>query len=334
MKKGLLALVGLILFLGQLVNGLKAQEVFQPYHTNAVPYHGYLYPVIPGTEEWIALGSYEARLASVQLPIDTLKDISTARLLETCLYNPFMIDVWALDDHFYCMELLRGQLNCLEEFYNREDALAELISLYSSRQVEFVFEIQDPYDRGRYHADYAYMELMMAYMNTIMDFSSKDIKDVVTALLDKTSRWELYYDEYGAAYRGDVLLLMGRLLNDEGAFYDYQGTTLYYFLENGCCMDVNSCESDMDYIMEVARRFTDIEENVSSQSMMVFPNPTEGFVKFVGNEVDRIEVYNVAGQLVKETNNNVLDLSDQEAGTYIIKVITPSGTITKQIIKK
>ena len=92
MKKILLVLfVGLLSLLS---NGLKAQEVFQPYKTNAVPYHGYLFPVIPGTEEWMALGSYEARLESVQLPMDTLKDISTTRLLETCIYNPFMIDAF------------------------------------------------------------------------------------------------------------------------------------------------------------------------------------------------------------------------------------------------
>ena len=334
MKKALHIVLGLVLFLGFFSNGLKAQEVFQPYKTNAVPYHGYLYPVIPGTEEWIALGSYEARLESVQLPIDTLKDISTARLLESCIYNPFMIDVWALDDYIYSMELMRSRLNCLEEFYNREDALCELVSLYSSRQVEFVFEIQDPYDHGRYHMDYAIMELMMAYMNSIMDFSSKDIKDVVTALLDKTYRWELYYDEYGAAYKGDVLLLMGRLLNKEGAFGDYQGATLFYFLETGCCMDVSSCESDFNYIMQVARRFTDIEENAIDQRVVVFPNPTNGLVKVVGNEIERIETYSIIGQMVKETEGNVLDLSDQEPGTYIIKVITPSGTITNQIIKK
>jgi hypothetical protein len=46
-----------------------------------------------------------------------------------------------------------------------------------------------------------------------------------------------------------------------------------------------------------------------------------------------VKVYNVLGQLVKETKENVIDLSAQEAGIYIIKVITPSGVITKQIVK-
>lgn len=66
----------------------------------------------------------------------------------------------------------------------------------------------------------------------------------------------------------------------------------------------------------------------------VYPNPTKGLIKIEEKEVERIEVYNAIGQLIKKTKDNVLDLSDQEAGTYIIKVITPLGTITKQIIKK
>lgn len=66
----------------------------------------------------------------------------------------------------------------------------------------------------------------------------------------------------------------------------------------------------------------------------VYPNPTNGLIKIEEKEVERIEVYNIVGQLIKKTKENVLDISDQEAGTYIIKVITPSGTITKRIIKK
>ncbi len=338
MKRGIIKLAGLLLVLGLFANGLKAQDVYQPYETNAVPYHGYLYPVIPGTEEWIALGGYEERLASVQLPVDTLQSISTARLLESCLYNPFIIDIFAFDDHVQQMGRERNYLNCLDEYFSRPDCLSELVSLYSSRQVTFIFDIpecdENQCDRGRYQIDYDIMEVMMAYLNTIMDFSSNEIKDVVSALLDKTMRWEQYYDTYGAAHKGEVLLLMGRLLNRAGAFTDYQGTTLFWFLENGYCIDVSSCESDMNYIMQVARRYTDIEENVFMPGVIVIPNPTDGFVIIEGNEVERVEVYNALGQLVKETKENILDLSDQEVGTYIIKVITASGIFTKQIIKK
>lgn len=286
MKKHLLVLFAGLLSL--LSNELKAQDVFQPYKTNAVPYHGYLYPVIPGTEEWIALGSYEARLASVQLPIDTLECISTDRLLETCIYNPYMIDVWALDDLLYSMNLLVHRLNCLEEYFNRPDCLTELLSLYSSREIDFVNEIPEGEfqmrDQGRYSMDYRLMETMMYYMSSIMEFSQEEKTEMITLLREKMVRWELYdvYSSHWVVYKLLDLLSTG------------------------------------------------INEDIIAS---IYPNPTNGIIH-IDNEISYVEIYNIVGQLVKETKENMIDLSAQKAGTYILKVITPSGVVTKQIVKK
>ena len=70
-----------------------------------------------------------------------------------------------------------------------------------------------------------------------------------------------------------------------------------------------------------------------SDEVKLYPNPTKDIFVIEGVDIIKVQVYNVLGQLVKETKENVIDLSAQEAGTYILKVITPSGVITKQIIK-
>ena len=75
-------------------------------------------------------------------------------------------------------------------------------------------------------------------------------------------------------------------------------------------------------------------KEVPQEAIKVYPNPTNGTVTIDGLEVAEVKVYNILGQLVKESKENVIDLSEQQAGIYIIKVITPSGVITKQIIKK
>ena len=291
MKKILLVLfVGLLSLLS---NGLKAQEVFQPYKTNAVPYHGYLFPVIPGTEEWIELGSFEARLESVQLPIDTLENISTARLLETCIYCPFFREVtaWATgyqpEDLIRTFGIYRGWLNCAEEYFNRPDCLTELLSLYSSREIDFVNEIPEGEfqmrDQGRYANDYVLMETMMYYMSLTMDLSPDEKAEMISILREKMVRWDLYevYSSHWVVYRLLDLLSTG----------------------------------------------IDEFDNPS-----VYPNPTNGLI-YIDYEITNVEIYNIVGQLVKETKENVIDLSEQKAGTYILKVITPSGVVTKQIIK-
>lgn len=80
--------------------------------------------------------------------------------------------------------------------------------------------------------------------------------------------------------------------------------------------------------------YTAVEEIQGNETVSFYPNPTNGIVNVEGHDIIEVKVYNALGQLVKETKDDVLDLSDQEAGIYIIKVITPSETITKQIIKK
>ena len=285
----------LILFAGLvslLSNELKAQEVFQPYKTNAVPYHGYLFPVIPGTEEWIELGSFEARLESVQLPIDTLENISTARLLETCIYCPFFseVDAWEYDPRelVRAFGLYRGWLNCAEEYFNRPDCLLELLSLYSSRQIEFVFEIPageyQMRDQGHYANDYSLMETMMYYMSLVMDLSQEEKTEMISLLREKMVRWDLYevYSSHWIVYQ--LLELLSAGIDEFG-------------------------------------------------NPSIYPNPTNGLIH-IDNEITNVEIYNIVGQLVKETKENMIDLSTQEAGTYILKVITPSGVVTKQIIKK
>ena len=274
-------------------NGVKAQEVFQPYKTNAVQYHGYLFPVIPGTEEWIALGSFEARLESVQLPIDTLESISTARLLETCIYCPFFSEVtaWATgyepEDLIRTFSIYRGWLNCAEEYFNRPDCLTELLSLYSSRQVEFIFEIPEgeyqSYDMGQYSCDFMLMETMMYYMSLVMDLSQEEKTEIISLLREKMVRWDLYevYSSHWVVYK--LLDLLSTGIDEFG-------------------------------------------------NPSIYPNPTNGLIH-IDNEIAFVKVYNALGQLVKETKENVIDLSAQEAGIYILKVITPSGVVTKQIVK-
>ena len=76
---------------------------------------------------------------------------------------------------------------------------------------------------------------------------------------------------------------------------------------------------------------TAVDENQDSD-ITIYPNPTNGLL-YIDYDITNVEIYNILGQLVKETKENVIDLSAQEASTYLLKVITPSGVVTKQIIK-
>ena len=92
-------------------------------------------------------------------------------------------------------------------------------------------------------------------------------------------------------------------------------------------------ETSKSYNIVYCEQTEGVDENGGETAVIIYPNPTNGTVTIDGLEVAEVKVYNVLGQLVKESKENVIDLSEQQAGIYIIKVITPSGVITKQIIK-
>lgn len=68
-------------------------EVDYPYRAEGA----WEYPVQPGTEEWVNLGSAEKRREACQIPQDVLEDMDTAGLLETALNDPFCSDMMAFD---------------------------------------------------------------------------------------------------------------------------------------------------------------------------------------------------------------------------------------------
>lgn len=112
-EKGIVLL--LLLFF---VTTAASAQTFLPYNSRVITYHGYSFPVVPGTEAWRSIG-YAQRVASLQLPADTLQSISTDRLLETCLYYPFNIDIFAFDNQIASFRRVKEQFNGYVELYQR-----------------------------------------------------------------------------------------------------------------------------------------------------------------------------------------------------------------------
>lgn len=74
----------------------------------------------------------------------------------------------------------------------------------------------------------------------------------------------------------------------------------------------------------------------SSNGISAYPNPTEGMVHVSGKEsVDAIRVFNISGQLIKEvTNANLIDISSQRSGLYMIEIEDEGKTSVAKLIKR
>ncbi|MBL7910142.1 MAG: T9SS type A sorting domain-containing protein [Bacteroidia bacterium] len=84
---------------------------------------------------------------------------------------------------------------------------------------------------------------------------------------------------------------------------------------------------------------TGIQTNSLNNEINVYPNPTNGLIIINGvKENEDIEVMNVLGALVykiKATDNKTeIDLSEQKAGVYFVRLKVDNATVTKKIIKE
>ena len=237
--------VKVVIFLVLAVAGVARAQTFQPYKSGVIAYHGYSYPIVPGTDEWKSI-SHTQRVASLQLPADTLQSISTARLLETCLYYPFNIDIFALDDQIYSFSRVKEQFNGYSELYQRTDFVQQLMNLYSSRDVAFVNQIEIDREQGHYAFDYHIMEFM--FTDVALWASDAQAAQIVAMLYEKKEQ-KTQYSVYGSTNRMVIALAIGRSLQRTNAFSDYQGTTLQAFLQSG--KPTNA--SDLEYIYSKAK---------------------------------------------------------------------------------
>lgn len=90
----------------------------------------YTYPVLPGTEEWLALEDTSARREACQIPEDILKRLTTEALLETVLEYPFFSDVSAYNQARWGYNAVKKRFNGLQELSTRKD-LAEVVANYT-----------------------------------------------------------------------------------------------------------------------------------------------------------------------------------------------------------
>ena len=73
-----------------------------------------------------------------------------------------------------------------------------------------------------------------------------------------------------------------------------------------------------------------INENSLAQNFEIYPNPTDGIFKVKGKNIDKIEVFNISGNLIQsqmvKNTINYININNQPKGFYFIKAFFKSGS--------
>ena len=133
--------ISLIIFCAASVLALWAVANTKPVslYTVNVPYE---YPYVPGTQEWIDLGSTSTRRQASQVPDELLQSMATDALLQTVLDYPFLSDIYAFNTMKMGYEVLshycQTNYSLSKKERTLEDYMAEhLYWLYASGDLEY-----------------------------------------------------------------------------------------------------------------------------------------------------------------------------------------------------
>ena len=114
--------------------------------------------------------------------------------------------------------------------------------------------------------------------------------------------------------------------------YEWQG---YVLDSSGTYIDSLQTVDGCDSILVLQLTILQGIQEVGDGMINVYPNPTSGKVKVDSDDVLRIDVYNVNGQLVKSVfKDAIVDITSLPSGVYTIKVETVRSTFVCRVLKK
>jgi len=95
--------------------------------------------------------------------------------------------------------------------------------------------------------------------------------------------------------------------------------------------------TNLFYIKTAYATTLGVNETANFKKLIVYPNPVRNELNIDTNfrTIEKISIYNLIGQLVKNVSNKkTIDMSDLNSGTYLVKVQTNEGIIDRKIIKQ
>lgn len=115
-----------------------------------------------------------------------------------------------------------------------------------------------------------------------------------------------------------------------------ENLTIIAFINNHDASNVNNRAVLNANSVKLTDLTTAISEN-NETGTAIYPNPATDVLNVLSeNTINKVEIFNIQGQLVKAANGNVdsISISDMNAGVYFVKVTTDKGTATHKLIKK
>jgi len=204
---------------------------------------------------------------------------------------------------------------------------------YSPRNIVAIW-IQDPSGK--------FVKSMLVYANSrINDLSTwttnsaKNKVDAVTAATQsshatRTCTWK--GTNVSAATVPDGTYTVKMEMNDGNA-----KVATYTFIKGSATTTgtvTTSSSSFSNVSIQWVPTVTEIDEVKLANLYSIYPNPAKPSIFVNGSDIQQVEIFSLAGKSILKTNEQNINLSSLEQGSYLVQISTSKGTFIKKIIKE
>lgn len=249
-------------------------------------------------------------------------------------------DVWVENEHYNYV-------------YNTEGQVAtEVVAQFNDVTMDFepVLQYLYTYDSNGNVATEIWQVNTSTWANYNRKTYTYDSDDNLLELLDED--WDAANDEWVNDKKeerefnaNNDVLLYNRYSWDEDAAvfvvesrneYDYNADFVRLerrlFVKN---QTTNDLENDRRWVYYLTPIMVSVNDHGDLQATMS-PNPVSNVLTIEGEVVvNRVEIYNVSGQLVQTIENSrTIEMQGLNRGTYFVKLYTDKGEVTQQVVKE
>jgi hypothetical protein len=145
--------------------------------------------------------------------------------------------------------------------------------------------------------------------------------------------------------KGNILEEKSENYSDGELFIEYANLFTYTFDPNDNILervqqfyDINTNEYQFNN-RSVFGLYLDVTgiESTSNESLVLFPNPTDAFLNFPSSaRIEEVRIFDAQGRIVKQevSNVNQINVSDLNAGLYILQANLNNHLVTKRFVKQ
>jgi hypothetical protein len=155
----------------------------------------YVYPVVPGTEEWNAASEEEKEMLC-QLPEDRIKTLSTYALIRSLMDKPLLWNYYLSSNAspvVSCDRFIFSRHNSVPEFEKRNNRVQALLSYYAAVCFD-CYESLDTGERINFNIQLCVLEVWFVRDAILHSMNTVQKKQAVSLLLQKYEQSPLYSD--------------------------------------------------------------------------------------------------------------------------------------------